>query len=93
MKQKINTLLWGCVALLTSITINAQELKGWHLAPKLIDMQGSTPVVRPTAFTTNNASPGSNSVYDSEGKLLFYIANSTSVFNKFNQLHWEHQAL
>jgi hypothetical protein len=38
------------------------------------------------AFTTNGATYGSNSVYDSEGKLLFYIANFGNIYNKFNLL-------
>lgn len=91
MKLKLNTLLYGCLLLLCGITtqwLNAQtgtQLKGWHMAPNLVDFQGLTPNVKP-AFTTNLAYAGSNSIYDSEGKLLFYIANSTGIYNKFNQL-------
>lgn len=64
------------------------QLKGWHLAPTAINFQG-TPSVFPGAFSSYAAFAGSNSIYDSEGKLLFYIARNASVFgiyNKFNQL-------
>lgn len=64
------------------------QLKGWHLAPTAINFQG-TPSVLPGAFSSYAAFAGSNSIYDSEGKLLFYIARNASVFgiyNKFNQL-------
>jgi hypothetical protein len=90
MKQKLNTLLYGCLLLLCGITtqwLNAQtgtQLKGWHIAPNLIDLR-TTPNVKPP-FTTNAGTPGSNSIYDSEGKLLFYIANYNKIYNKFNQL-------
>lgn len=78
------TMLFGMFA-----TIATAQLRGWHIAPNLIDMQTTTPVVKP-AFTTNLALKGANSIYDSEGKLLFYIGGATGsayrVCNKFNQV-------
>jgi hypothetical protein len=89
MKQNRN-LLYTCIILFTSITIQKSfsqtptQLKGWHIAPNLIDLK-TTPNVKPP-FTTNAGTPGSNSIYDSEGKLLFYVANYNKIYNKFNQL-------
>lgn len=75
-------------ALLASSSLylaNAQtQLKGWHAAPNLIYLQPATPVVKP-AFTGISAGNNAyNSVYDSEGKLLLYVAGN-NVYNKFDQ--------
>ena len=82
-KNKFLALLLGA-----SFCASAQtNYKGWYNHNRLIDFTGGTPNLK-TAFNANpNYNKATNSVYDSEGKLLFYISNTNyGVYNKFGAL-------
>ncbi|MDO8999200.1 MAG: T9SS type A sorting domain-containing protein [Bacteroidota bacterium] len=83
MKTNIKKLFLTC-GLTLSIVLTAQnQLKGWHIGNNLLDLRTTTPVLNaPYSTSTPHNNIGINSMYDSEGKLLFYIANN-NVYNKF----------
>lgn len=84
MKTNIKKIFLTC-GITLSIGINAQtNYKGWFDRTRLIDFTGASPVLKPTyTGAAAFANSPSNSMYDSEGKLLFYI-NGTTIYNKFN---------
>ncbi|MBI2723334.1 MAG: T9SS type A sorting domain-containing protein [Bacteroidetes bacterium] len=81
--MKIKNLLITFTLALASASSAQNQLKGWHVGNNLIDLRTGITVKPPFSSSTPHNNDGYNSMYDSEGKLLFYIAQN-KVFNKFS---------